>query len=102
MAQLQTEINRDRAIKGHGLQVVIADDYNDPDEAKKVAHQISRQGGILGVVGHYTSDSTRPVLPIYELNNLVVISPTSSAENLGKDNPLFFGQLLKIVFRHKP
>ncbi|MGB5593698.1 MAG: bifunctional serine/threonine-protein kinase/ABC transporter substrate-binding protein [Crocosphaera sp.] len=90
VAQLQTEINRDRAIKGHGLQVVIADDYNDPDEAKKVAHQISRQGGILGVVGHYTSDSTRPVLPIYELNNLVVISPTSSAENLGKDNPLFF------------
>ncbi|MEA5535011.1 bifunctional serine/threonine-protein kinase/ABC transporter substrate-binding protein [Crocosphaera sp. XPORK-15E] len=90
VAQLQTEINRDRTIKGHGLRVVIADDYNDLDRAKQIAGKIGSQGGILGVIGHYTSDNTRAALPTYDLHNLVVISPTSTAQTLAQDNSRFF------------
>ncbi|MEA5509567.1 bifunctional serine/threonine-protein kinase/ABC transporter substrate-binding protein [Crocosphaera sp. UHCC 0190] len=90
VAQLQTEINRDRRIKGHGLRVVIADDYNDLDRAKEIAGKMGSQGEILGVVGHYTSDNTRAALPTYDLNHLVVISPTSTAQTLAQDNSRFF------------
>ncbi|HAC64339.1 MAG TPA: serine/threonine protein kinase, partial [Cyanothece sp. UBA12306] len=89
VAQLQTEINDDLAINGHGLRVIIADDYNDPQRARNVAQKLSQKAGVLGIVGHYTSDSTRSALPIYEMNNLLSISPTSTAENLTEDNAFF-------------
>ncbi len=90
VAQLQTEVNRELSINGHGLQVVIADDYNDSDRAGQIAQKLSEQAGILGVVGHYTSDNTRLALPIYNLNNLVLISPTSTAQTLTQENTFFF------------
>ncbi|ACK67439.1 serine/threonine protein kinase [Rippkaea orientalis PCC 8801] len=90
VAQLQTAINSDRGINGHGLRVVISDDFNDTGRAKNIAEKLSNQGQVLGVVGHYTSDSTRSVLPIYEMNNLLLISPTSTAESLTENHPLFF------------
>ena len=89
VAQLQTEINGDRGINGYGLRVIIADDYNDPERARDVAQKLSQQGGVLGVVGHYTSGNTRSALPVYEINNLLSISPTSTAETLTEDNPFF-------------
>lgn len=90
VAQLQTEINENPALNGRGLRVVIADDYNEADRAQTIAQQLVNQPDILGVVGHYSSDSTRSALPIYQINDLVLISPTSTAQTLAQDNPVFF------------
>ncbi|GBF78863.1 bifunctional serine/threonine-protein kinase/ABC transporter substrate-binding protein [Aphanothece sacrum] len=89
VAQLQTEVNRNRSIKGYGLRVVLGDDYNETEQAKEIATKLSEQGEILGIIGHYTSENTRAALPIYDLNHLTVISPTSTAESLTEENSRF-------------
>lgn len=89
---------QDIAIKqGINLQVVIANDSNNPAQAEKVAESLSNDSRILAVVGHYTSPNTCAALKVYSPNQLVVISPTSTVVNLqsnlecgGDPNNVFF------------
>ncbi|BAY21007.1 extracellular ligand-binding receptor [Calothrix sp. NIES-2100] len=64
------------------LQVVIANDLNQPDQSRKIAEKLSQDKKILAVVGHYTSSNTCAALKVYSPNQLVVISPTSTVVNL--------------------
>ena len=64
------------------LKVLIADDINNPGHAKERAEQLVKQKDILGVVGHYASDSTVAAISTYEDNKLVLISPTSTSNHL--------------------
>ncbi|MBH8571807.1 ABC transporter substrate-binding protein [Nostocaceae cyanobacterium CENA369] len=70
--------------KGIDLQVVIANDNNDPAQARQIAEKLYQDKKILAVVGHYTSENTCAALKVYsqQPNPLVVISPTSSVVNL--------------------
>lgn len=90
VAQIQNEVNQNLAINGLGLRVVIGDDYNNPDRAQQVAKKLGEQPDILGIVGHYTSGSTRAALPVYQDYHLALISPTSTAQNLTQDSTVFF------------
>lgn len=90
VAQIQSQINQTKAINGSGLQVVLADDANTSFRAQQVAEKLGARAAILGVVGHYTSGNTRAALPIYEKYNLVLISPTSTAQTLAQDSKVFF------------
>ncbi|MGK7877885.1 MAG: ABC transporter substrate-binding protein [Xenococcaceae cyanobacterium] len=90
VAQVQSEINQGKKIKGFSLRVLIADDYNDPNRANQVAQKLVKQPGVLAVVGHYSSGNTLAALPIYNMNNLVLISPTSTSQKLAQENPVFF------------
>jgi eukaryotic-like serine/threonine-protein kinase len=90
VAQAQTE-----AIQaGTGLQVVLVDDNNDPQIAKKLAKDLVRRQNVLAVIGHHVSDATRAALAIYDAAKLIAISPTSTSEELAtytlKKEPLFF------------
>ncbi len=84
------------------LKVVIANDKNEPEQARRIAEKLYDDDKIIAVVGHYTSENTCVALNVYsqKRNPLVVISPTSSVVNLpyqqdcGKDanlaNQVFF------------
>jgi branched-chain amino acid transport system substrate-binding protein len=91
VAQMQ-----DVAVKqGINLEVVIANDNNQTDQAREVAKILKANPKILAVVGHYTSPNTCEALKIYssEPNPLVVISPTSTVVNLqncGVNHPKVF------------
>ncbi|WP_333276586.1 bifunctional serine/threonine-protein kinase/ABC transporter substrate-binding protein [Microcoleus sp. N9_B1] len=99
VAQAQTEVNlglsnaSDRdfpgrgflpstAINGKGLKVIIADDSNDEEEAKKRAISLVDRPEILAVVGHASSEMTMHAVDIYHNNNLVLISPGAATEEL--------------------
>ncbi|MEG3878400.1 bifunctional serine/threonine-protein kinase/ABC transporter substrate-binding protein [Microcoleus sp. herbarium7] len=71
-----------KAIKGKGLKVVIADDANSKSEARERAKSLVKQPDILAVVGHTNSDMTMHAVDIYDRNNLVLISPGTSTEEL--------------------
>ncbi|MEA5533988.1 ABC transporter substrate-binding protein [Crocosphaera sp. XPORK-15E] len=83
VAQAQEEINQEGiGINKEQLQVIIANDKNDPEEAQKVAKEIAENTESLGVIGHYASDVTLKVSDTYKEKRLVAISPISSSVEL--------------------
>lgn len=73
-----------------GLKVVIADDFNEVNEAKKRAIKLSQIPEILGVVGHYASDMSKPTLDIYKKYRLPIVSPGSTAKELAERGEGYF------------
>ena len=104
VAQLQTETNlglfgvndsffkdfpgqgvlNGKTINGKGLKVIIANDENNESKAKQRAEALSKRPEILGVVGHYPSEMTVETVNIYGKENLVLISPGSTAYEFTK------------------
>ena len=75
---------------GRGFLVVIADDDGDPAIAAEVAQALAEQTDILGVVGHFSSDTSLAAAEIYEAQGLVMISPTSTAVSLSTAGDYIF------------
>jgi branched-chain amino acid transport system substrate-binding protein len=82
VAQAQDEINQRSEINGQKLIVVIADDGNQPENAKKIATELVADDAVLAVVGHNASNASLAAAPIYQKGGLVMITPTSFANNL--------------------
>lgn len=82
VAQYQNEVNQGSRIQGNPLQIVIANDDNNPEIAKQLATQLIKDSSILAVIGHQSSDVSMAVAPIYQQGGIVMISPTSYARTL--------------------
>ena len=82
VAQAQNEINQKGGINGTFLQVLIASDDDNPEIASQVAGALAQNPDILGVVGHFSSDTTLAASKVYQQNKLVAISPTSTSVQL--------------------
>lgn len=79
--------------KGQALRVLIAEDNNrDSQEpghnAIAVAKKLVTYQDLLAVIGHHSSDATIQTLETYQKAGMVLISPTSTSDNL--KNPFFF------------
>ncbi len=108
VAQAQTEVNlklfnyeidrnlngldfhKNQALKGKGLQVIIADDANLKEESIARANSLVKLSGVLGAVGHYTNAMTAHTVDIYNQNHLVLISPGSTTEAATEKPRKFF------------
>ncbi|MGB3514598.1 MAG: ABC transporter substrate-binding protein [Microcoleaceae cyanobacterium] len=91
VAQAQNAINQsDNLIGGKGLIVIIANDANSPQQATRRANDLALTGQVLAVIGHLSSDLTLEVAPIYEQNQLVLISSTATSTELSNSNNFFF------------
>lgn len=93
IAQAQEEAYQ----QGFKLKILIGDDRNLEGSGKTVARALIHKN-IPAVLGHYASDLTKPTIPIYQSRNLVLISPTSTAESLAKQS----NQPNHIFFRTSP
>lgn len=82
VAQAQDEINTRGGINGAGLQVEIVNDDNLPEVAKEVAAALTNDAKTIAVIGHNDSTASLAAAPIYQEKRLVMITPTSSANNL--------------------
>ncbi|MDJ0679938.1 MAG: ABC transporter substrate-binding protein [Xenococcaceae cyanobacterium MO_167.B52] len=82
VAQAQNEFNSKQEDQGRLLKVVIANDNNNPELAKKIAIKFVRNPEIMAVVGHNASNASIAAAPIYQEGELVMITPTSSAKSL--------------------
>ncbi|MBW4596643.1 MAG: ABC transporter substrate-binding protein [Brasilonema angustatum HA4187-MV1] len=90
VAQAQDEVNSNGGINGKLLQVAIANDDNDSSEAVQLATQFVKDASILAVVGHNASNASLSAAPAYQRDGLVMMSPTSFAQNLtGIGNYIF-------------
>jgi branched-chain amino acid transport system substrate-binding protein len=90
VAQAQNEVNSKGGINGVPLKVIIANDDNNPEIAAKLAQEFVKNREILGVIGHFGSDTTITASSVYQSNGLVLISPTSTSVKLsGIGNYIF-------------
>ncbi|MHC5825154.1 MAG: ABC transporter substrate-binding protein, partial [Nostoc sp.] len=81
-AQAQTEALKN----GLPLRIIIADDRNHNDS--KAAQKLVKYPDLLAVLGHYSSEATKQALPIYTKAGVVLVSATSTSDNL--KSPFFF------------
>jgi branched-chain amino acid transport system substrate-binding protein len=90
VAQAQTEINNRGGINSVPLKVIIASDRNNVDTTQQLAQTLAQNPEILGVVGHFSSDTTLAASQVYQKAGLVMISPTSTSVDLsGVGNYIF-------------
>jgi branched-chain amino acid transport system substrate-binding protein len=89
VAEVQEEINREDGINGKPLQVIIANDNNDGEQAKKVAQTFVKDPGIWAVIGHNSSNASVAAADTYINGKLVMITPTSFANQLREPSYVF-------------
>ena len=112
VAQAQTEINlglklnknlpgkeylKSKNHQNKGIKVIIADDHNDPYQARKIAHKLVTQTEILGVIGNYASDTTIATIDIFNNSQTSLISPGSTSEELTQPHRQFFFRTIPTV-----
>lgn len=82
VAQAQNKFNGNSGLNGRYLELVLAIDNNDTQEAQDLAQFLAAQSDLLAVVGHSISSVTQSVLPIYEAAGMTLISSTSTSTSL--------------------
>ena len=88
VADSQDEFNKSGGKNGRLLEIVIANDGNEPQISKKVAEKLVNESDILGIIGHHASESSEVAIPIYRGKKLAIVSPSSSSSKL-KDDVFF-------------
>jgi branched-chain amino acid transport system substrate-binding protein len=72
------EANDTGGIGGARLSAQAADDRSSAETAEVVAHQFCASNDLLGVIGHYSSDTSIAASKIYYQCGLAMISPIAS------------------------
>jgi branched-chain amino acid transport system substrate-binding protein len=74
------QINATGGIRGRPIELVVRDDFGDPDSAVSVAEALEA-AGVVAVIGHLYSGTTLAAAPVYTSarSPVVHISPSSSA-----------------------
>ena len=86
VAQAQDELNQAASLSGgQFLEIVIANDGNDPDMSTQVARELVNDNNVLGIIGHNASDASKAALVEYEQAGLPMISPTSTSTELNSE-----------------
>jgi ABC-type branched-subunit amino acid transport system substrate-binding protein len=83
VAEAQREWNQSN--RGYKLSIAIADDRNEPEDAKSIAEELTKYPDLLAVLGHYSSNVTVRVKGIYDRKHVVLISATSTSDELTSD-----------------
>jgi branched-chain amino acid transport system substrate-binding protein len=78
VAKAQNQLKEKNGFNGRLLEIVIANDANDLQQAKQVAQEIVKDSPILGVVGQ---NYTEAELPEYKKAGLKIIFLTSPTKN---------------------
>ncbi|MBO3459671.1 AAA-like domain-containing protein [Aetokthonos hydrillicola Thurmond2011] len=102
VAQAQTEFNskvelsnKRNKLTNPLLNIVIADDSNDPNQAQRVVKELYKDQNVLGAIGHTSSTTTKAALPEYQDASLAIISPSSTSTELSQKK-------FKVFFRTVP
>lgn len=82
VAQAQNEVNNNGGINGKLIKVKIANDDNNPETAKQIATELVKDSNVLAVVGHSSNNASIAAAPVYQEGRLVMITPTSSSQEL--------------------
>jgi branched-chain amino acid transport system substrate-binding protein len=98
IAQAQDEINLRGGIQGKPLKVIVANDENQPEVAKRLAATFVKAPRILAVIGHNASDASVAAAPVYNQGGLPMITPTSFSDKLSSSGKYIFRMVPSIWY----
>lgn len=75
------DINEAGGVNGRKIELLIADDKNDPQEALVVDKALAAQG-VKAIIGHFTSGMAQLTVPYVNEHNMLLLSPTISTDEL--------------------
>jgi len=87
------EKNKSGGLAGYEIKSITYDDESDVKKAEIVANELCRNANILGVIGHYSSDTSLAAARIYEKAGLSLVAPIAS-------NPSLTESGIKGIFRY--
>ncbi|MEI8347005.1 MAG: TIR domain-containing protein [Pseudomonadota bacterium] len=85
-------------IAGKGLKVIVVNDNDDIDKAKKVAETISKTQQVMGLIGHYASLISQETVQTYRDNDLAMISSGSTSSWFTNKNLEWFREKHSVNF----
>jgi branched-chain amino acid transport system substrate-binding protein len=74
-------LNAQGGLLGQRIELVVGDDFCDPDQAVAVARKLASDG-VVFVVGHFCSHSSIPASKIYEQEEILQVAPGSASAKL--------------------
>ncbi len=86
IADAQTKFNNSNGKDGRLLEIVLANDDNQPLIAMEVAKYLAMDKNIVAIIGHHSSESTKAALGIYEKESIAIVSPTSTSSKIQSKN----------------
>jgi branched-chain amino acid transport system substrate-binding protein len=84
------EINQPGGIHGHPVKLLVFDDQNQPELAKKWALEIAQNRQVIAVLGHYSSSTSIAAAPIYQKYRIPAISGSATADELTLGNDWYY------------
>jgi branched-chain amino acid transport system substrate-binding protein len=91
---LAEQSNAAGGVNGQKVEIVVEDDKGDPQEASLVADRLVSQK-VSAVIGGYNSSATEPASAIYNRENILHITPSSTATRLTTKG---YGQFFRVCF----
>ena len=86
-------VNAAGGVNGRKLKLIAKDDGNNPVQAIRVDQELI-DAGVIAVIGHLTSSQTMAALPLFNKNEVVLLSPTTSTPALTGKKDYFFRIIL--------
>lgn len=83
-------VNADGGVAGHPVELLVHDDKDDPDTARRTAGKIVRDGRAALVLGHTVSDTAMAAGPVYAKAGIPAITPTATADAVAEVGPRYF------------
>jgi branched-chain amino acid transport system substrate-binding protein len=80
-------------LAGNEIEIITHDDESDVSKAEMIANDLCRNANVLGVIGHYSSDTSLAAARIYEKAGLPLVAPIAS-------NPRLTESGIKGIFRY--
>jgi branched-chain amino acid transport system substrate-binding protein len=77
-----SEINAKGGVLGKQIEVIFYDDQGKPDQAVQGATKLMDQDHVAIVLGAYSSETTRAVIPAVTQKGIPLIMPTATADNV--------------------
>lgn len=88
--QLLVEQTNDQGgIHGQSIQLVIKDDRQDPEQARRAAEELVREG-VAAVIGPMTSAMAMVTTPVFNKARIVAVGVTITTEKLSDKDDFFF------------
>jgi branched-chain amino acid transport system substrate-binding protein len=82
------EVNAAGGIRGRPVELIVRDDEQNPEVARRVVEELIA-AGVVAIVGHATSAMAEATLPIADRAGILMLSPTvTSAAFKGRDDAL--------------
>ena len=75
------EFNTEGGLDGRPVELIVRDDQNDPEVAAEVDRQLIDEG-VVAILGHMTSQMSVAGVPVANENEVVLLSPTASTNDL--------------------